>query len=435
MRVAVNGPGKLIGSQLIAAVLDQLLLSAFGLCLSLVLIRVWTPYLFGIFWMAMALSIVALSVQNALIGSQLNVLRAQSASNSEETLLLASFWTANTCLVLVAVPVSLAIMALATPHDHPLTSWAAAGFVGCILFREYLRAYLFSESRATTVLIADTVYVLAAIGGLLGCWYSTGTLDMASAFFWLGAANVIAAVPIRWFHRRAFSLDFKDLTLTRIRGIWRTQSRWALLGVVSYEITTRAHVFIVSAFFGPAALGVIQAGAAIFRPLGVMIQAWKLISLPVLSRLEAERKREQARAMVWCSAGGAVAGSAVFALVVWLSWPLLELKLFRNYYGIGLVACLWGVVMTIRLLGDVGSTQLQSLGRFRELSFASLSGSVAAMATLLAVVNWGHFEWAVSALAVGYLMEFTLIIHLLFRLAGRSARTKGFGLPQQRHFS
>jgi hypothetical protein len=116
----------------------------------------------------------------------------------------------------------------------------------------------------------------------------------------------------------------------------------------------------------------------------------------------------------WSTAGALVA-SAVFSLAIWLSWAPLELKVFHNYEGIGLVACLWGVVMTIRLVADVCSVQLQSLGRFREQSFTSLAGSIAALAILSAVVKWGSFEWAVSAIAVAYLVEFALMVHILSR--------------------
>src|SRR5262249_35010137 len=132
---------------LILSLLDQFLVTALGFCLNLYLLRIWSPDQFGTYAIVIALGLIGLGVQSALVGSQLTVLRPLAKATGEEAGLLSSLWTANCLLVAIAGMLTFAGVWYFGEGEYPMLSVSAALYVGCMLLREYLRTFLFSEFR------------------------------------------------------------------------------------------------------------------------------------------------------------------------------------------------------------------------------------------------------------------------------------------------
>jgi O-antigen/teichoic acid export membrane protein len=235
----------------------------------------------------------------------------------------------------------------------------------------------------------------------------------------MAIVSVPVCVPIVLSRIDLFSLRLGDSARARYAKIWKGQSRWALLGAACSELMGRAHVFVVGSWYGAAAVGVLQAGEMLFRPLGLVAQAWERIAQPNFARLSAAGKWEAVRALAHISVWSMAGISSLYILTLWVGWPPLEREVFRGAYeNIGFVLVLWSITATITVIAHVYGVMLQGLARFRDLSVTSVAGSFVSLAMLLLIVSNASFEWSILAIAMGRLVDLTLMQLILRRLFG-----------------
>ena len=408
-----NAADDKMKGRIVWSVIDQAALSAFSLVLNLLLMRAWGPGPFGIFAIVLALTMVGYSVQQALIGSQLAVLRAQARDPGEDEDLVASLWLANCALTGGLVALTYVVFAVWF-SDQPFLAVSAAAFVGCSLLREYARSLLFSELRLAEVIVTDGVFIVAACAGLAAAWGDAQSL--VPILLVVALANALSLAPNVWRQPHAFVPRFEAQLYHRYRRIWRHQSQWALLGVVSWEVLNRIHVFVVGSWFGVAAVGILQAGEMIFRPLGLVLQAWRRVAQPTFARLINKREYDASLSICLLSAGGALLIACAFTAFIYAAWDLLEAYVFRGQYqNIQLVVTLWAVVMGLKLFSGVFSTQLEGFTKFRALSFTSLAGAFTATGVLLSVLSFASYEWSILAIAAGFSVDLILVLIILTR--------------------
>jgi O-antigen/teichoic acid export membrane protein len=399
--------------------IDQALLSAAGFALNLVLIRSWDPAMFGAYAVVVALSLIAYSVQNALIGTQLQSLRPVAVNRSDEHELVVTLWSANCLLMIGVAGLTWVVIAAIWHKQYPLLPLAAALFAGGNLLREYTRSFLFSELDVRTTLLLDASYVSVTAAGLLALWFWRGALELPFVCLLMAIVSVSVCVPIVLSRIDLFSLRLGDSARARYAKIWKGQSRWALLGAACSELMGRAHVFVVGSWYGAAAVGVLQAGEMLFRPLGLVAQAWERIAQPNFARLSAAGKWEAVRALAHISVWSMAGISSLYILTLWVGWPPLEREVFRGAYeNIGFVLVLWSITATITVIAHVYGVMLQGLARFRDLSVTSVAGSFVSLAMLLLIVSNASFEWSILAIAMGRLVDLTLMQLILRRLFG-----------------
>ena len=423
--VVSNAADNKMKGRLVWSVIDQAALSAFSLVLNLLLMRAWGPGPFGIFAIVLALTMVGYSVQQALIGSQLAVLRAQARDPGEDEDLVASLWLANCVLTVGLTIVTFAVFWFWFP-EYPFLAASGAAFVGCALLREYARSLLFSELKLSEVIITDGVFIVAACMGLAAVWGDAQSL--VPILLVIAFANALSLVPTVWRQPRAFAPRLEAQLYHRYRRIWRHQSQWALLGVVSWEVLNRIHVFVVGSWFGVAAVGILQAGEMIFRPLGLVLQAWRRVAQPTFARLISKREYDASLTICLLSAGGALLIACAFTALIYTAWDLLEAYVFRGQYqNIQLVVTLWAVVMSLRLFSGVFSTQLEGFTKFRELSFTSLAGAFTATAVLLSLLSVVSYQWSILAIAAGFTVDLLLVLVILTRTFAAAKRGSADG--------
>jgi len=395
----------------ILSVADQAMLSAFNFGLTILLIRIWEPEVFGIYAVVLALTFVGMSVLSALVGSQLAVLRPVARRDGYEDELLAALWLAGVMLIAgVSVLSGLSLGILWSEMGAGLAA-IAAFFVGGTLLREYVRIFHFSALRVAPVLVADALYVAAGLLCLAGLYIKNGNLTVGQVVLVLGAASALAAVPTLLLHARDFRLHWSTDSWSRFVGLWRLHSRWALLGAITTEIHSRFHVFILAGVFGTAAAGTVQAGALLFRPMDLLVQAWARIAQPSFARHFANSEILEAKRLAHLSALGTAVAAALFMAVVWAIWPFLETHVFRAAYaGIETVVALWALDMSVRLISEVYSTEMQGLAKFRELTLASIAGAGVALIALGGVVALGNYHWAILAVVLGHVADLAVVL-------------------------
>ncbi len=413
--------------QLTASMIDQGLLSAAGFALNLLLIRSWDAAQFGAYAVIVAVSLIAYSVQNALIGSQLQSLRPRAIDSDDEHELVVTLWSANFVLMIAVACLTWAGMAAIWQNHPPLLPLASALFAGGNRLREYVRSFLFSELDVRTPLMVDASYVLLTAAGLLALWLWQGALELSFVCLLMAIASVAVCVPVLLSRIDLFSLRLTNSARRRYSRIWRGQSRWALLGAGCSEVIGRAHVFVVGAWYGTAAVGVLQAGEMLFRPLGLVAQAWERIAQPRFARLSAAGNWPAVRTLGRVSAWSMAGISILYITALWLGWPLLEREVFRGAYeNIFFVKVLWGITATIAVIAHVYGVMLQGLARFRDLSVTSVAGSSVTLVLLLLIVPNASFEWSIMAIAVGRFVDFALMQLILRRLFGDETKPTSY---------
>jgi O-antigen/teichoic acid export membrane protein len=413
MRPHLLRPG--IQTPLALTVLDEGVLSVFSLGLNFALIRMWPPAFFGAFIFILSLGLLFYSLQSSLFTTQLAVLRPRAREEGKEQELLATLWTGNIALtgaLAIATLMGAALLAQGLPRFLPL---AAALFVAGALLREYVRSLVFSEFRPGLALATDLAYVAIA-GASLAVLNGQNNLQIDQVLLVLAGASFTAGVPVMLVRRVCFCLRCDRAVRTRYGAIWRNQSRWAVAGAVMHEAMDRAHVFVVATFFGAAAVGILQAGEMLFRPLGLLLQAWERIAKPAFAKLAAARDVASARLMMVASLTSGVVGAAVLFVALWAAWPLIEDHLYgRKYGGIGWIVMLWGVAAVLRLASQVLNVELQGFARFGELSAVSAAASLSVLLLLAITTLGGNYPLSILAIAAGHLVAFVLMAAIIAR--------------------
>ena len=402
---------------MVLSLFDQVFLSAFNFTLNLILISIWAASLFGMYVIIIAVSMIWSSVQTALIEAPLATLRPQAKDLNDERQLLASLWMATCTLTATAFVLTWLGFTLIFGDQYSILPFATSLFVAGGLLREYVRSLLFSKFCVAQVLVLDAVYIFVAAAGLGMLWAWHGPLELTQLIVVLAFAAIFASMISILALLPLFSLQFGHAARDRYVSIWRAYSRWALLGAVLSEVRTRAHVFVIGAWFGTAAVGILEAGRLIYRPLVLIHQAWARVAQPTFARFAAVGDFGGSNLLARFSAAGAIVLAVLFIIAVWLGWPYLQSHVFRGEYtNIGTIVALWGLVSVIFLVDGVYSTQLQGLARFRELSLTSIVGALVTLVMLAVVVAMGNYEWSIGAIALGNIVELALVLFILSRV-------------------
>lgn len=365
---------------LILSIVDQAILSAFNLGLSLLLVALAPPDAFGLFVVLISVQFVLLSVQNALVVTPLNVLIPGRAED-EQRRQLGMLASANLAMVLLGA-VGGAVMAVVygTP---PVTAVAAAATIGLALMREYARNVLIVSERMARALVLDLVFVAVACLATALLWQTTDHVTAALGGMAVGSAvAVIGLSPARALKPRLLVDHWRSYG-----AVW-TETRWALLGAVQTEGQSRGYVFLVEAWRGTAVLAGLQAGRTILSPLQLAASAWGRIARP---KLVAMLHRGELSGIVPMVGQGAliVGGLAVaFGALIVALWPLIETYVFRGRYtDMAPVVLLWWLHATLLSLNGVVSTLLQARRQFRELALIGMATAGLCLVGLLALTQ------------------------------------------------
>ena len=368
---------------------------------------------FGSYAFALVLVQFGLSVSNALFAAPLAVVWTPEARAS----LIGSFFRATLGLVaLGAGLLGLGLAAMGLPPGETLLFMALAAL---LWLRWFFRAVALAEQDFTRPARADLIYgagVLATGAAL----FSLSAIRVEGALCAMLAGTLasmagLARGKIRWGAAAPF------------RAAFRTHGGWALVGVITTELTANLHAYVLALWFGPAAFAPVALVSLFFRPLPILMQSLTQIERPVLARCY----REGAMADLARGVRG-ITGVMVVAVIANTALIAALLIWHGPAFGNGQYADmnLWPILLLlaaaqmVRGLRTGPSTAAQGGGLFRPLAFATIW---AAPVTLIGTIGAALVGWQIVPMVLTAVLAGELVTALLIQRTYRAIR---MGVPR-----
>ncbi|BAV63567.1 polysaccharide biosynthesis protein [Sphingobium cloacae] len=238
-----------------------------------------------------------------------------------------------------------------------------------------MRAAKSDFAYAATILIgllvaSRTGADLAGIGAIIALAGLVGMLCFGTAYL----RRHVAMRPVR--------------ALRRYRAVWKEQSAWTLLGVLSTEATSNAHSYAVTLLAGPAAFAPIAVGMLFFRPVNVCITALTQLERPRMTRavargdgraaIQSERIFMGALVMLWLA-------TCVLAAIVLYAFPGLILKPTLDHRLVATAVILCALLSLVQCIQTPMSVLTQARKAFRPLAAQSMRSCVVGIVAVTAL--------------------------------------------------
>jgi O-antigen/teichoic acid export membrane protein len=384
--IAVPGLGRLAGLQRYAlAVFAPASTSAAHLVVQLLLLATLTPAEFGAFAFLMIVVQFGFGLSNALVSTPYTVEVSSHAQPRQD--MRAMFFAANAVFSIYAV---------------------------FAMLRWFGRAHNYAMLRPAASGISDIVYaVTLVIAVAVLAWGEK--LDMESVAFAFVVATLLACLCLggdfvaRQLGLRGFA------QLAGYRPVWRDQSRWTLLGVVTTESTGNIHSYFVTLLAGPAAFAPIGAAALFVRPVLLSVSSLSQLEIPILGRAIASGDIEKAAATrrrflnallaIW------VATSALAYAVITLA-PSVIIKPDYALDEVELAVVLFLVISLFQVWQGPNSALLQAARLFKDLSKASVASCAFSITGVLIALAVLPPVYSLAGIAIGQLVMAALLARL-----------------------
>lgn len=367
---------KLATSRLALSVGAQALVSGFHFALNLLLLRLVTPYEYGIFAFAFVLAMFAQAINNALISTPLTVYTPVLKDDEERAQQETMFSTLN--LLLFAVLIGLGLIYANSSSLSTELSVGVALFVAVYSARHFSRSAGYARMRPLVTASGDTAYVVSGIAIVLALAFTQESLSAGHVLLALAAANLVAMLVER-YRLHGFSIKLWSLaSITKYADIW-SQSRWALAGSLTTLFLAQAHSVIITSTHGPNAFAPLAAGFVLFGPVRVALMTWQNMVKPELAVALSEARHQAVRKQIKTTSFLMAGAVLCMGLCLWLAWPWIHAFLYADQYAsepMGLIVALWSIITLFAASYNAPSAALQALKDFRILAMSSIYGAV-----------------------------------------------------------
>ena len=280
-----------------------------------------------------------------------------------------------------------AAIAWATASPSAALLFGLAGMLS--LIRWFGRSNAYAHHTPARAARSDLAYAGTILAGLLIAM-RTGA-DMSAIGGMLVAASLVGLLPFGLAYLGRHFAMAPGRALGAYRPVWKEQSAWTLVGVLSTEATSNSHSYIVTLLAGPTAFAPIAVGMLFFRPVNVCITALTQLERPRLTRavargdhgaaIRSERVFMAALVLLWL-ATCAVAAIALYAFPGLILKPTLDHRLVM--IAVGLCALL----SLVQCVQTPMSVMTQARKAFRPLAAQSMrSCGVGLIAVTLIVLG------------------------------------------------
>lgn len=414
---------RILGYRYAFAAADQLGISLFNFGVTFALVRLLSATEFGTYGLWIAAANLAINVQAALVCTPLGVHAPAQTDPRERRRLEGALGSVNLLFVGFVFAAVLAVNLCGDAEwipDDLLTEVAIPTFVALELYREYSRSVAFGRQDMPLLMLVDAPYV--AITGLC----------IGAMLLWpqhlAGLAWVFVALTLGSAGARIFGWLRVRIQLMRrgwteaYRGIFG-ESMWMLAGVVSTHIQARSYAYITTGLVGLAQLASINAVGLLFRPANTMLVAWRRSALPQLSELVVAGDTEAFDRRVYAALAFEVAGFAALCGALWLGWDLIDRYfLAAKYPKAALLLLPWAIVACLEGVGVILSAALQAMREFRYLAYVTIVTAPITAAATVGFTLWHGFTWTLYGLAIGNIVNESLLVVQLRRIRKRGRR-------------
>jgi hypothetical protein len=344
---------------------------------SLLFLKLMPPATFGLFAFVLVLVPFWLSISVALLGAPLATTRQRHDGDAWRE--LPTLMKANLVFSLAATLVVAGVMAVT--GASPAAALLLGLYGGVMCLRWFARWLSYATHHPLRAVLSDVAYGLLLVAGL-------ALLVPLHAISMLNAAVVLcisAAAGLAVFGQSFLAPQIRSLwdgTLSAYRPIWRDLTQWALLGVVTTELSANAHAYLVTLFSGPKSFALIAAGSLFMRPVSLCLTALPDRERPLMVQTLMAGDHAAADRCVRDFRGAAI-GIWLLTFVasaIALAWfPSLILKAEYDRQQILIVVVLWAAIMAVRSWRTPDAVLLQAAREFRPLASASVWSSLVSL--------------------------------------------------------
>lgn len=387
------------------AAIDQVGLSLFNFALNFCLLRALSATEFGIVSLWMAVALLAIGVQGALVSTPLSVHVQAAPDPVAAHRLEEALATVNLIVVILAALAVGGLGVISQAEWAPQTSLlgvAVTLFVVAALYREFYRAIAFGRRDMTLLLVVDLPYLAVTTTGVAAMViWPQRFAGLMGAFLALSLGGAVSQVCIRVLLARRRLRVFRRGWTKSYRTILH-EVMWMLVGAVSTDVQSRSYVYITTSLVGLAGLGAINAVGVLFRPARILMSSWAKSALPHLATLAASRQLGAFDRAVLVPLAVGAAGSAGVCVVLWLAWhPIEHYLLADKYPDAAALLVPWAVASGLNVIDYIIGTALQAAREFKFLAQICLIGApITALATT-AAVWWHGYTWTMYGVAIG----------------------------------
>lgn len=303
--------------------------------------------------------------------------------------------------------------------------WAAAAFGAAgvaSLLRWFGRANCYAHHRPGGAALSDLVYAGLVVAGV-GAVLAVGPrIELFGAV--LAGAGFLALIPFG----AGFVARHRPARLpgafAAYRPVWKRQSAWTLIGVITTEATSNAHSYIVTLLAGPAAFAPIAVGMLFFRPVNVCITALTQLERPRMARAVAEGNERGARGSARAFLAALVvlwgATVAMAAAILW-GFPQILIKPTLSLQTVMIAVGLCALLSLVQCLQAPVSVLTQARGAFRPLAATSARSCIVGVAAVFAISFAAPPVYTIAGVAFAQLVMLLGIYCLDRRWRGRTA--------------
>ena len=399
----------LFSSRYALSVGAQALVSGFHFGLNLFLLRVISPYDYGIFAYAFVLALFAAAINNALISTPLTVYTPVLKNPEEREQQEAMFSSLN--LLLFFILLLTGIVYVWWSELTPSVTLAVTVFVAFYSARQYSRSFGYARLRPLVTATGDLTYVITGIIIFAALAGSRGELTGSQALLALAAANLVAMLVERI---RLHGLNRRWLTLTSLKSyslIW-LQSRWALVGALTTLFLGQAHSLIITGSTGPGSYAPLAAGFVLFGPVRVALMTWQNMVKPELAMALADHQGDAVEKQILRTSVLMGAAVIVLAGLLWFAWPWIHSLLYAKQYAdspMQFIVAMWAIITFFAAIYNAPSAALQAMRDFRILAMSSVYGAVISGVLVILTLHYLTPEYTLFGILAA---EFFMAVYL-----------------------
>ena len=401
-----------VSTSVIISVLDQAWLSAANLLLGVFLIKHSSKEEYGGYVLGYAIILFLMSVQNALVNTQMSVL-APTRNKSEQGRFCAALAIGQFAIF---IPVVLLIAAAGILLDwNGATNGASLAFAIAIstlgvILREFFRSYFFLRLQPLTVLAFDIAFVGMLFGGLwVAVLMKYAHLNLAALVI-MGIASAIVGFASVLLARKEMPVRLADIR-PALQESWQ-HGRWALAGVTVTWIQDQSYIYLLSAMVSPAETAEASAARLFLAPLTLLSVGFYRVYMPRWAYLAHDGKHQEivntANRVKWILVSMVVAYVGVLLLLKdWLT-PLL---LTGSYTQTGPLIAMWGALFAMQAVRGNYSSLLQVFRRFRDITLANTATAIGVLLMGAILIKAYGVKGSMVTMIVGELALTILLIY------------------------
>lgn len=384
-----------------------ILVSIAHFCTSFSMLRLEDPHSFGTFTILFAAAIFSGSLASALFGAPVQTLPESEPDARIETTDAIS--TAALAAAALAFPAAVLLATILEIEAAPAICYGL--FVSLTILRQYGRAWTYTVARPKRVAASDAYY-----GGVLLTALSTAIFifherPVHAVFAALALAALAALMGLgSGFSRLLASARLSKLS--RFKQIWNGQSRWSLAAVVAAETASNAHIYLLTAFVGAAAVAPIAASALLIRPIIVVQGALMEYERPqFVKHIHSGQCRELDRTILWMRSSLVLVwvGTITVGAGILFYLPGLVFPSEYDLSNVALAAALWALLQFVIVAQVPEIVLMQSFNHYLFLARANVWAGTVNLLGVLAVIGLGKPVWTVAALIPGWIMVMAML--------------------------